>query len=81
MQSTVGPYNCTDFVHGISSLNVYTFIRPIFIGPSGRNHTCGPAIGQLSSSIHELAIGARQLASVAQLVRALHRNRKYMYIT
>ena len=30
----------------------------------------------LSRSIHELVVRARQLDSVAQLVRALHRNRR-----
>ena len=30
----------------------------------------------LSGCVHELVVRARQLASVAQLVRALHRNRR-----
>ena len=35
-----------------------------------------PYIGIILVPIHEFAVRARQLASVAQLVRALHRNRR-----
>ena len=47
--------------------------------PSDRNRICGPVIPVQRSNqlgVQELVVRDRQLDSVAQLVRALHRNRR-----